>query len=68
MEIKIENIIVPKGRRPLDQAKVAEIAASIKLVGLLSPIGVRSLDSKTVDSTEGKVELVFGERRGLLSF
>jgi ParB/RepB/Spo0J family partition protein len=63
MQIKIENIIVPKGRRPLDQTKVEEIAESIKLVGLLSPIGVRSLDSKTVDSTEGKVELVFGAHR-----
>lgn len=39
-EIAIKDIIVPEGRRPLDPQKVAEIAASIKVVGLLSPIGV----------------------------
>jgi ParB family chromosome partitioning protein len=63
MQIPIEKIIVPKGRRPLDQEKVAEIAASIEDIGLLSPIGVRSLDSKTVEFTQGKVELVFGAHR-----
>jgi hypothetical protein len=39
MQIPIVCIIVPKGRRPLDPAKVEEIAASIKAIGLLSPIG-----------------------------
>ena len=62
-KIAIEKIIVLKGRRPLDQEKVAEIAASIKDIGLLSPIGVRSLDSKAVEFTQGKVELVFGAHR-----
>lgn len=41
-EIAIKDIIVPEGRRPLDPEKVAEIAASVKAVGLLSPIGVHS--------------------------
>ncbi|MGX1325431.1 ParB-like chromosome segregation protein Spo0J [Bradyrhizobium liaoningense] len=40
IDVAIKDIIVPEGRRPLDPAKVAEIAASIKAVGLLSPIGV----------------------------
>lgn len=40
MQIDIKDIIVPEGRRALDPVKVAEIAASIKVVGLLSPIGV----------------------------
>jgi ParB/RepB/Spo0J family partition protein len=40
MKIAIDKIIIPENHRPLDQAKVAEIANSIKAVGLLSPIGV----------------------------
>jgi ParB/RepB/Spo0J family partition protein len=64
MEIKIENIIVPKGRRPLDQAKVSDIAASIKTTGLLQPIGVRKLaGSSLIWNPDEKVELVFGEHR-----
>jgi ParB-like chromosome segregation protein Spo0J len=41
VQIRIDDIRVPEGHRPLDQAKVAEIAASIKMVGLLAPIGVQ---------------------------
>jgi ParB-like chromosome segregation protein Spo0J len=56
MLIKIENIIVPEGRRPVDQAKVAEIAESIKVLGLLAPIGVhRNGDAPPV--------LVWGQHR-----
>jgi hypothetical protein len=61
MKIPIENIIVPKGRRPLDQAKVVEIAASIKVVGLLSPIGVRGQLS-LIDGSSNSV-LVHGRHR-----
>ena len=37
-EVNIKDIIVPEGRRPLDPAKVAEMAKSIKALGLLTPI------------------------------
>jgi ParB-like chromosome segregation protein Spo0J len=62
VQIRIENIVVPKGRRPLDQAKVEEIAASIKVVGLISPIGIRY----RAGSSPGEPsipELVFGGHR-----
>jgi ParB/RepB/Spo0J family partition protein len=54
-QIAIADIVVPEDRRPLDQAKVAEIAESIKAIGLLSPIGV------FVDKT--KFVLVYGRHR-----
>jgi ParB-like chromosome segregation protein Spo0J len=57
MEIAIEHIIVLEGRRALDPVKVAEIAASIKLLGLLAPIGVRACFD-----TLG-IELVWGGHR-----
>ena len=55
MKIEIKNIIIPEGHRPLDQAKVAEIANSIKMIGLLHAIGV-SLKN-------GVATLVFGAHR-----
>jgi len=56
MEIEIARIIVPEDRRPLDQSKVDEIAASIKALGLLSPIGIkRNGDASSV--------LVWGRHR-----
>jgi ParB-like chromosome segregation protein Spo0J len=63
MQIAIENIIIPKGRRPLDQVKVEEIAESIKTIGLLQPIGVKRLGSSLIWDADEKVELVFGEHR-----
>jgi ParB-like chromosome segregation protein Spo0J len=56
MEVAIKDIRVPEGRRALDPVKVAEIAASIKLLGLLAPIGVRR-------HGEEPVELVWGGHR-----
>ena len=56
MEIAIDRIIVPEGHRALDPVKVAEIAASIKLLGLLSPIGIRR-------HGDAPVELVWGGHR-----
>jgi ParB family chromosome partitioning protein len=38
--VLIEQVVVDRPRRPLDQSKVAEITASIGQVGLLNPIGV----------------------------
>jgi ParB family chromosome partitioning protein len=53
IEIAIKNIIVPGNRRPIDPEKVAEIAASIKIVGLLCPIGVhQTLKEKLPDIHE----------------
>jgi ParB-like chromosome segregation protein Spo0J len=67
MQIKIENIIVREGRRPLDQLKVAEIAASFKLVGQIAPIGLRRMDNVLYDERSferiKKLDLVFGEHR-----
>ena len=38
--IPMDRIVVPEGRRPLNQAKIRELAASIRALGLLSPITV----------------------------
>jgi ParB-like chromosome segregation protein Spo0J len=56
MQFEIENIIVPKGHRLLDQEKVAEIAASIKAIGLIVPIGIRR-------QPDGVINLVVGGHR-----
>jgi len=40
MKIKISEIKIKKGRRPVDEDKVRELADSIKEVGLLNPITV----------------------------
>ena len=55
-EIAIADIRIPEGRRALDPVKVAEIAASITLLGMLSPIGVRR-------HGDAPVELVWGGDR-----
>jgi hypothetical protein len=55
-EIAIADIRIPEGRRALDLAKVKEIAASITLLGMLSPIGVRR-------HGDAPVELVWGGHR-----
>jgi len=55
MKIAIDKIIIPENHRPLDQAKVAEIADSIKAIGLLYPIGVYL--------SKGVATLVFGRHR-----
>ena len=61
MEIAIADITIPEGRRPLNPTKVEEIAASIKVVGLLSPIGVQALLSLIDGSTSYK--LAYGRHR-----
>jgi ParB-like chromosome segregation protein Spo0J len=55
-EIAIADIRIPEGRRALDPVKVAEIAASITLLGMLLPIGVRR-------HGDAPVELVWGGHR-----
>jgi ParB-like nuclease domain len=66
MQIAIKNIIVPKGRRPLDQEKVDQIAESFDLLGQIAPIGLRRLSDATAETSferVKKLELVFGEHR-----
>jgi hypothetical protein len=67
MLIKIENIIVREGRRPLDQAKVDQIAESFDLVGQIAPIGLRRMGNVPYDERSferiKKLDLVFGEHR-----
>ena len=55
MKIAIEKIIIPEGHRPIDQAKVIELANSIKVIGLMIPICVRL--------NKGVATLVFGAHR-----
>lgn len=52
MNVDISEIVIPKGRRSTKPEKVASIAASIKAVGLLQPIGL----------TED-LRLIFGRHR-----
>lgn len=57
------DVIVPNPRQPrqvFDEDDIAELAASIKEVGLLQPIVVRRVDHEDADTT---YELVMGERR-----
>src|SRR5690242_11138062 len=46
--IAISDIRIPPGRRDLNDEKVADMAASIETLGLLTPIGVRMIDEKPV--------------------
>jgi ParB-like chromosome segregation protein Spo0J len=55
MKIAIEKIIIPENHRPLDQGKVAEIADSMKRIGLMNPI--------CVQLHKGAATLVFGRHR-----
>jgi ParB family chromosome partitioning protein len=41
-EVGIEKIHVPEGRRRLDESKVAALAESIAVLGLLQPVGLTS--------------------------
>lgn len=52
MNVDISEIVIPKGRRGTKPEKVASIAASIKAVGLLQPVGL----------TED-LRLIFGRHR-----
>jgi hypothetical protein len=54
--LEVDIIVVDGGRRPLDQERVAAIAASIREVGQLSPIIVRV-------APDGSFHLVVGRHR-----
>lgn len=53
--LQINQIIIPDNRRPIDNQKVKELAESIKEIGLINPI--------TVKSDSGKFILVAGLHR-----
>lgn len=58
--VALSDIVVREGanpRRQIDKEKLAELAASIKVLGILQPIG---LAPRTEDD---KLELLWGERR-----
>jgi ParB-like chromosome segregation protein Spo0J len=42
LQIPIDNIIVPNSRREIEQAKVTELAESIRQVGLINPVTITS--------------------------
>src|SRR5258705_13988268 len=43
MKLSIERVVVPRGRRPIDEAKVTLIKGSMKEIGLRTPITVRKV-------------------------
>lgn len=60
----LDNIVIPKGRRPLDQSKVDAIARSIKDSGLLNPPTVReNPNTKEINSKGWLYILVAGGHR-----
>ncbi|MDP3880877.1 MAG: ParB/RepB/Spo0J family partition protein [bacterium] len=50
-------------RKDFDDSKLAELASSIRELGMLSPILVTKVESDTEYGTEIKYELIAGERR-----
>ena len=64
-EIDIDSII-PNTRQPrnvFDEDELAELANSIKEVGVLQPIIVRPLSEPLADNPQARYELIMGERR-----
>lgn len=64
-EIDIDSI-VPNTRQPrsvFDEDELAELANSIKEVGVLQPVIVRPLSEPLPDNPQARYELIMGERR-----
>lgn len=64
-EIDIDSII-PNTRQPrsvFDEDELAELAQSIKEVGVLQPVIVRPLSEPLPDNPQARYELIMGERR-----
>lgn len=64
-EIDIDSII-PNARQPrnvFDEDELAELANSIKEVGVLQPVIVRPLSEPLQDNPQARYELIMGERR-----
>lgn len=64
-EIELD-LIVPNTRQPrsvFDEDELAELADSIKEVGVLQPVIVRPLEKALPDAPTARYELIMGERR-----
>lgn len=64
-EIDIDSI-VPNTRQPrsvFDEDELAELARSIKEVGVLQPVIIRPLSQALPDNPKARYELIMGERR-----
>jgi ParB-like chromosome segregation protein Spo0J len=66
-QIALDEIYVPRDRRALQPDKVADLAQSMKVLGLLSPVGVRWVRKEIIlpnDLTvKGAYHLVYGLHR-----
>lgn len=63
----LDEIYVPGDRRALQPDKVADLAQSMKVLGLLSPIAVRWVEKEvilpTAETAKGAYHLVYGLHR-----
>lgn len=57
MEVIVENIRVPEGRRPVDEDRLKPLMESIKQFGLMHPIHVWNPDDETLDLVAGRHRL-----------
>src|SRR6266478_980946 len=66
-QIALDEIYVPRDRRALQQDKVADLAQSMKVLGLLSPVGVRWVRKEIILpnalTVKGAYHLVYGLHR-----
>src|SRR5467141_3402217 len=66
-QIALDEIYFPRDRRALQQDKVADLAQSMKVLGLLSPVGVRWVRKEIILSNaltvKGAYHLVYGLHR-----
>lgn len=64
--IKVEDIVIPDGRRDADPAAVTRLASSLSEIGLLSPVMVRLVNDYVLDDGEicdGVPVLIAGRHR-----
>jgi ParB-like chromosome segregation protein Spo0J len=66
-QIALDEIYVPGDRRALQQEKVADLAQSMKVLGLLSPVGIRWVRKEIILpnalTVKGAYHLVYGLHR-----
>ena len=51
---EVDLVVIPEGHRPVDQAKVDELAESMAAIGLQQPISVWSPDNDTLELVAGR--------------
>jgi len=67
MMLSVERIVIPRGRRPLDNDKVKSLAANMLEIGLKTPISVRKVrdeDGTHWHLVTGKHRLASAKRNG----